>query len=160
MSTLSQDHHPTLRHADREAVGVELQTVLVVLTDLALIGKQLHWNIVGPHFRSLHLQLDESIDEWRLAADDVAERAVALGHSPDGRVATVAERTPLAAPDAGPLADADVVARITSLLTDAVGVARGACERVEDVDVVTADMLHGVIETLERQLWMYRVQAA
>src|SRR3954466_631708 len=86
---LSQDHHPTLRHEDREAVGNELQRVLVTLIDLSLIGKQAHWNVVGPHFRSLHLQLDEMIDAWREAADVVGERAVALGHAPDGRAATV-----------------------------------------------------------------------
>ena len=92
MSTnhISQDHHPTLRHVDRAAIGNELQVALTVLTDLSLLGKQAHWNVVGPLFRPLHLQLDEMIDAWRAAADAVAERAVALGHSPDGRAATVA----------------------------------------------------------------------
>ena len=80
----SQDHHPTLRHADREAIGAELQDILVELIDLSLLGKQAHWNLYGPNFRSLHLQLDELVDEWREASDEVAERAVALGHSPDG----------------------------------------------------------------------------
>ena len=78
---ISQDHHPTLRHEDREAIGAELQGVLVTLIDLSLLGKQAHWNIVGPNFRALHLQLDELIDAWRLASDAVAERAVALGYS-------------------------------------------------------------------------------
>jgi starvation-inducible DNA-binding protein len=36
---------------------------------------------------------------------------------------------------------------------------RDRCERLEDVDVVTADLLHGVIASLEEQLWMIRVQA-
>ena len=91
----SQDHHPTLRHEDREAIGAELQDVLVELIDLSLLGKQAHWNLYGPNFRSLHLQLDELVDEWRTASDEVAERAVALGHSPDGQSRTIAERTEL-----------------------------------------------------------------
>ena len=85
MSTLSTDHHPTLRHADREAIGIELQAVLAVLTDLALTGKHAHWNVQGPNFRALHLHLDELVEQWRDEADAVAERAVALGHAPDGR---------------------------------------------------------------------------
>jgi starvation-inducible DNA-binding protein len=159
-SQLSQDHHPTLRHIDREAVGLELQAALTVLVDLSLLGKQAHWNVVGPHFRPLHLQLDEMIDAWREAADAVAERAVALGHSPDGRAATVAARSGLAPLPEGPIQDRDVVTAFTRLLTDAVGTIRERMDRIEDVDTVTADLLHGVVAGLEENLWMIRVQAA
>jgi starvation-inducible DNA-binding protein len=31
--------------------------------------------------------------------------------------------------------------------------------QLEDVDPVTADLLHGVVASLEEQLWMIRVQA-
>jgi starvation-inducible DNA-binding protein len=40
--TISTDHHPTLRHVDREAIGIELQGILEILTDLALTGKHAH----------------------------------------------------------------------------------------------------------------------
>jgi starvation-inducible DNA-binding protein len=157
--TLSQDHHPTLRHPDREAIGAELQAVLVTLVDLSLLGKQAHWNVTGPHFRSLHLQLDEMIDAWRAAADAVGERAVALGHSPDGRSATVAARTTLPSFPEGPQRDSAVIAALTATLTDAIGVVRDRTAPLEDVDPVTADVLHGVTAKLEEQLWMIRVQA-
>jgi starvation-inducible DNA-binding protein len=159
-NVFSQDHHPTLRHPDREAIGVELQAILVVLTDLALTGKHAHWNVIGPHFRSLHLQLDEMIDAWRLAADSVGERAMALGHSPDGRVATIAARTELPSLEAGPQPDGELVGHLTQILTDAIGNVRDRMDRLEDVDVVTADLLHGIVAKLEEQLWMIRVQAA
>jgi starvation-inducible DNA-binding protein len=159
-STLSQDHHPTLRHEEREAIGAELQGVLVALIDLSLLGKQAHWNIVGPNFRSLHLQLDELIDAWRLAADAVAERAVALGYQPDGRSGTVAQRSELEPLPEGQLLDRDVVAAFTSLLTDAIGDIRTRMDRLEDVDAVTADILHGIVAGLEENLWMIRVQGA
>ena len=71
-------------------VAAALQQALVDLTDLSLQGKQAHWNLEGPGFRSLHLHLDEIIDEVRLAADDVAERMAAIEVAPDGRAATVA----------------------------------------------------------------------
>jgi starvation-inducible DNA-binding protein len=157
---LSQDHHPTLRHADREALGAELQGVLTVLIDLSLLGKQAHWNVVGPNFRPLHLHLDEMIDSWRAAGDAVAERAVALGHAPDGRAATVAARSELSSLPEGPIADRDVIAAFTRLLTDAVGAIRNRMDRIEDTDTVTADLLHGVVAGLEENLWMVRVQAA
>ena len=156
---LSMDHHPTLRHVDRQAIGEELQQILVVLIDLSLLGKQAHWNVTGPHFRSLHLQLDEMVEAWRDDADRVAERAMALGVSPDGRAATVAARSPLTSLPGDQLADRDVVHALTRLLTDSVGTVRERAAPLEELDPVTADVLHGVIATLEEQLWMIRVQA-
>ena len=100
------------------------------------------------------------IDAWRAAADAVAERAVALGHSPDGRAATVAAGSELSTLAEGQIADRDVVASFTRLLTDAVGTIRERMDRIEDVDTVTADLLHGVVAGLEENLWMIRVQAA
>ena len=159
-SQLSQDHHPTLRHVDRESIGIELQATLTLLIDLSLLGKQAHWNVVGPHFRPLHLHLDELVDSWRDAADEVAERAVALGHAPDGRAATIASRSGLSSLPDGPIADHEVIAAFTRLLTEAVGTIRERMDRIEDVDTVSADLLHGVVAGLEENLWMVRVQAA
>jgi starvation-inducible DNA-binding protein len=157
---LSQDHHPTLRHVDRESLGNALQTTLTLLVDLSLLGKQAHWNVVGPHFRPLHLHLDEMVDSWRDASDLVAERAVALGHAPDGRAATIAGRSGLSPLPAGPIADHEVIAAFTRLLTEAIGTIREGMDRIEDVDTVSADILHGVVAGLEENLWMVRVQAA
>ncbi|MGY4275649.1 DNA-binding ferritin-like protein [Streptomyces sp. M18.1] len=79
-----------LSDANLKTVSEALQGGLVDLVDLALVAKQIHWNVVGPRFRSVHLQLDELVDTARAHSDTVAERASALGVSPDGRAATVA----------------------------------------------------------------------
>ena len=42
MAITAYDHHATLRHEERDALGATLQAVLVDLTDLALAGNQLH----------------------------------------------------------------------------------------------------------------------
>ena len=157
---VSTDHLGTLRDTDRDAIGGELQEVLVVLLDLALLGKHAHWNLVGPHFRSLHLHLDEMVAEWHELADRVAERAVALGQVADGRAATVAAGIELSSLPAERIPDRDVIAAFTRLLADASGVVRDQMTRIETVDPVTADLLHDVVATLEEQLWMVRVQAA
>ncbi|NEC52671.1 DNA starvation/stationary phase protection protein, partial [Actinospica acidiphila] len=73
-----------------KTVSEALQGALVDLVDLSLVAKQIHWNVVGPRFRSVHLQLDEVVTTARGHSDTVAERAAALGVSPDGRAATVA----------------------------------------------------------------------
>jgi starvation-inducible DNA-binding protein len=66
-----------------------LQTTLVELIDLSLIGKQLHWNINGRPFKPLHEHLDELVDTWRQLSDTVAEGVVALGIAPDGQAGRV-----------------------------------------------------------------------
>ncbi len=79
-STLSTDHHPTLRHVDREAIGVELQAVLAILTDLALTGKHAHWNVAGPELPGAAPAPGRAgRTRGATQADTVAERAVALG---------------------------------------------------------------------------------
>src|SRR2546423_14211251 len=90
-SPATSTYLPTLEVPhEREGVGQELQATLHELIDLSLTGKQLHWAVVGPLFRPLHLQLDELVDSWRELADVVAERAVALGFIPDGQASAVA----------------------------------------------------------------------
>jgi DNA-binding ferritin-like protein len=85
MTTDPGAHLPALSSHEREEVGMHLQSTLVQLVDLALLGKQLYWSVVGAHFRALHLQLDELIESWRDLSDTVAERAVAIGFWPDGQ---------------------------------------------------------------------------
>ena len=89
MTTISQAHLPPLGEHVREEVGRELEATLIDLIDLALWGKQLHWTVVGPLFGALHERLDELVDSWRGLADTVAERAVAIGHWPDGQADAV-----------------------------------------------------------------------
>src|ERR1041384_8598887 len=79
-----------LSEADRLTTGAVLQSALIDLIDLSLIGKQAHWNVIGKNFRSVHLQLDELVVIARNAADQVAERAAALGVTPNGTAKTIA----------------------------------------------------------------------
>ena len=79
----------------------DLQAVLVDLLELGNQAKQAHWNLVGAHFRSIHLELDEIVDMVREHADTIAERMRALEAVPDGRTRTVADTITLAAFPAG-----------------------------------------------------------
>ena len=148
--------HMPVDARDREVIA-ELQSMLVELIDLALIGKQAHWNVEGPHFRSLHLELDEIVDTWRTLGDQVAERAVTLGAVPDGQAATgQSDRASPGRPSQG--------------LRRGPG-GRRPCDRSRGPRAsahrsrsqprpVSEDVLIAVAGTLEKQLWMLRVQRA
>jgi starvation-inducible DNA-binding protein len=156
--TRSQSHLPALGSHERDEVGRELQETLVELVDLSLVGKQLHWSVVGPLFRPLHLHLDELIDSWRELADTVAERAVALGSFPDGQAAAVGSASG-AALDRGAIDDVDVVADLSRRLSDVAERVRGRMDRLGELDLGSQDVLIEVLRELEKQLWMVRAQA-
>src|SRR3954451_14344491 len=149
MSITATDHHPTLRHEERDALGTALQSVLVDLTDLALAGKQLHWNVVGPGFRALHLQLDELVESVRDLTDQVAERARALAWAPDGRSESVAAGSTLPALPPGELPAGEVIKLVTALLVQAGSTTRKAARHAAEYDAVTEDVLNQAIGTIE-----------
>jgi starvation-inducible DNA-binding protein len=158
MSITTYDHHATLRHEERDALGTSLQALLVDLIDLALAGKQLHWNVVGPAFRPLHLQLDDLVDSARELGDQVAERARALSWAPDGRRGTIASRSSLPEMPDGEIPDSDVVRHVVALLLQAITTARAAMEEVAEYDAVTEDLVHQVVLSLEQHAWMFSAQ--
>jgi starvation-inducible DNA-binding protein len=148
----------TLSDSARETAGDALQSTLVDLIGLSLIGKQAHWNIVGPRFRSIHLQLDEVVSTARSFSDTVAERAAALGVSPDGRPETIASAYTLPGSKNGWIRDDDVVRLIVETLEAAIGRLRERIETTEKADPVTQDLLIGITAELEKQRWMFEAE--
>ena len=143
---------------EREGVGQVLEATLHELLDLSLIGKQLHWAIVGPLFRPLHLQLDELVESWRELSDTVAERAVALGFVPDGQARGIATGSELAPVARGSLEDHLVVRELTHRIAEVSERVRSRMNRLGDADVVSQDVLIEVVRELEKEQWMLRAQ--
>lgn len=139
--------------ASKDLAG-NLQIVLVDLLELALQGKQAHWNVVGQNFRDTHRQLDEIIDETRAFSDTVAERMRALHAVPDGRSATIAAQTSLPEFPAGEVSTSETIDLITERLDATVATMRGVHDDVDEEDPTSADILHAVIERLEQFAWM------
>jgi len=150
-------HLPSLGHHQRNEVGNELQATLVELVDLTLVGKQLHWNVVGTLFRPLHLQLDELVESWHGLADTVAERAVAIGFAPDGQARTIAAVEELEPVDEGPIEADAVVRELARRLADTSERVRARMDRLGELDLASQDVLIEVVRELEKQLWMLRV---
>lgn len=148
----------TLSDSARETAGEALQSTLVDLIGLSLIGKQAHWNIVGPRFRSIHLQLDEVVETARAFSDTVAERSAALGLPPDGRPETIAAAYTLPGSKNGWIRDDEVVRLVVETLEAAIGRLRERIEATEKADPVTQDLLIGITAELEKQRWMFEAE--
>ncbi|MFF4905463.1 Dps family protein [Streptomyces sp. NPDC001260] len=148
----------TLPEPARKVTGEALQDTLVDLLGLSLIGKQAHWSIVGPRFRSIHLQLDEVVDTARTYADTVAERSAALGLPPDGRPKTIAADFTLPGPEQGWVRDSDVVQVMVEALGAAIGRLRERIAATDEPDPVTQDLLIAITADLEKQRWMFEAE--
>jgi starvation-inducible DNA-binding protein len=147
-----------LAEQDRHITGAALQSTLVDLLDLSLLAKQAHWNVYGQRFRAVHQQLDEVVTTARDYADQVAERAAALGVSPDGRAAAVAESSGLPAFDAGWIADSAVVEALVGVFATLIGRMRTRIEATGFADAVTQDLFISLTAELEKQSWMFQAE--
>ncbi|MEU6382307.1 DNA starvation/stationary phase protection protein [Streptomyces bauhiniae] len=150
----------SLPEAELKTVSEALQGALVDLVDLSLVAKQIHWNVVGPRFRSIHLQLDEVVLSARTASDLVAERSSALGVPPDGRASTVASGTGIKVPPAGWIKDTDAVTGMVAALGAVIGRMRERVSATGDADPVTEDMLIQITGDLEKHHWMFQAESA
>ena len=159
MATTDRPSHlPALGAHESGEVGKELQGTLLELIALSLTGKQLHWNVVGPLFRPLHLHLDELVESWRDLSDTVAERAVAIGYAPDGRAPTVVSDSGLRPVDPGPVEDHVAVRELAERVAWVAEKTRERAERLGELDIGSQDVLIEVLRALEEQLWMIRAQ--
>lgn len=150
----------SLPEADLKLVGEALQGALVDLLDLSLVAKQVHWNIVGPRFRSVHLQLDEVVSTARQHSDTVAERAAAIGVTPDGRAATVAAQSAIGNVPSGWIKDADAVQTLVDALSAVIVRMRERIRATDQPDPITQDILIGLTADLEKHHWMFQAESA
>ncbi|MDX2932608.1 Dps family protein [Streptomyces ipomoeae] len=147
-----------LSDADLKTVSEALQGALVDLVDLSLVAKQIHWNVVGPRFRSVHLQLDEVVDTARLHSDTVAERAATLGVSPDGRATTVAGSSGIGKVPDGWVKDTDAVGTLVGALGAVITRMRARVESTAEADPVSQDIFIGITADLEKHHWMFQAE--
>lgn len=143
----------------KEIAGL-LQPLLVDLVALGLNGKQAHWHVQGRRFTQLHEQLDVLVADARRAADQVAERVVALGISVDGRPAAVATTTHLPEFDHGFLDDDKVVRGILDQLDGVITQGRKVLEPLDQMDPISQDIVIEMLRTLEKHRWMFAAQAS
>ena len=131
-----------------------LQATLVELIDLALQGKQAHWNVVGPAFKPVHEFLDAIVGDVRTWYDDVAERMAALGVAPDGRSVTVAATTPLPQVPTGFLKDRAVLEAFDERLGTVSEALADRAATIGELDLASQDLLVEILRGIDKHRWM------
>ena len=147
---------PGMTEKKGREVAELLQKLLSTYNDLHLTLKHVHWNVVGPNFIGVHEMIDPQVDLVRGYADDVAERIAALGLSPKGTPgAIIADRTW----DDYSVERDTVLAHLAALdlvYTGVIEDARKAIDRLDELDLVSQDLVIGQVGELEKFQWFVR----
>jgi starvation-inducible DNA-binding protein len=141
---------------DLKAINEGLGQVLSDTFTLYVKTQGYHWNVTGPHFRSLHLAFEEQYIELRAAADVLAERMRALGAATPGSFAEFSELATVK--DHEPTNNAEQM--IANLVDDHETIARIVRPLVEVAeeakDGATADLFNARLAAHEKTAWMLR----
>lgn len=142
----------------KQVTGEALQGALVDLIELSLVAKQAHWNLIGRNFRSIHLALDEVVDQSRLFMDTVAERAIAIGVNPDGQTQALAAQSKVQPLEVGYVAVDKVISYVVDVLGPMIARFRERMEATESADPVSQDLLIAILAELEKTHWMFQAE--
>lgn len=139
----------------QKAMIALLNARLADAIDLRLALKQAHWNIKGPSFIALHDLFDQIQARAAVFADDIAERAVALGGVAGGATQTVARATSLAPYPRELVGEKDHVTAVADRLAAFGATTRAAIDAADEAgDKATADLFTGVSRQVDKDLWL------
>ncbi len=147
---------PGLDKADAERIIEMLQDRLHAANDLHLTLKHVHWNVVGPHFISVHEMIDPQVEEVRGFADDIAERIATLGGSPSGTPGALVEARSWDEYSIGRASTQQHLGALDVVYAGVITSYRAAIKELDDLDLVTQDMLISQTDKLELFHWFIR----
>jgi starvation-inducible DNA-binding protein len=161
-ATRSTPMKPSSLHATKNPLPLESREKLVELLnsrlasaiDLQLQAKHAHWNVKGPSFIALHELFDQVATTATASVDELAERAVQLGGGARGTLQVVVRDTKLR-PYPGLIVNgSEHVEALSHALAAFGSQVREGIELADEYgDPATADLLTGMAEEIEKQLW-------
>ena len=147
---------PGLKQEDAERVVEILQDRLDATTDLHLTLKHVHWNVVGPHFIAVHEMIDPQVDDVRNFSDDLAERIATLGGSPQGTPSGLVQRRTWDEYSIGRATTQEHLGALDLVYQGVITSYRENIAELDDLDLVTQDMLIAQTDKLELFHWFVR----
>src|SRR5215212_5746991 len=147
---------PGMSEKDGNKVADLLQKQLSTYNDLHLTLKHVHWNVVGPNFIGVHEMIDPQVELVRGYADDVAERIATLGKSPKGTPGAIMNDRTWDDYSVGRDTVQAHLAALDLVYSGVIEDTRKCIHRLEDLDLVTQEMLIEQAAELEKFQWFVR----
>jgi len=147
---------PGLTTKQGATVAQALQQRLNMYNDLHLTLKHVHWNVVGPHFISVHQMIDPQVEIVRGYADEVAERIATLGSAPQGTPGAIVAQRDWDEYSIGRAGAIEHLGALDLVYQGVISSVRQVAKDVEEIDPVTNDLLIGHLHELEQFHWFVR----
>lgn len=135
------------------AVAQVLTPVVRDLIALAVNAKQAHWHMRGANFLGVHQFLDEVVAHAQSAADEAAERIIALGLPVDVQLGAVASHTSTPEMKAGFQQWRESVSAVIAQVDAVLATVYAAIESLEEVDPVSQDLAIAIAQQLDKDRW-------
>ncbi len=147
---------PGIAEDDARRIIELLQGRLHAVNDLHLTLKHVHWNVVGPHFIAVHEMIDPQVTDVRAMADALAERIATLGGAPRGTPGALVAERDWDDYSIGRASTQQHLAALDVVYQGVISSYRSAIAELDDLDLITQDMLIGQTEKLELFHWFVR----
>lgn len=147
---------PGLSETQSRRIRELLQIQLSTYNDLHLTLKHVHWNVVGPNFIGVHQMIDPQVELVRGYADTVAERIAALGDAPQGTPGQILKDRTWDDYSIGRDTAQSHLAALDLVYTGVIQDTRAAIAEMDDLDLVSQDILIGHAAGLEQFQWFIR----
>lgn len=153
--------NPGLDEETSEKIITVLQNRLSNEQEAALVLKHAHWNLVGPNFIAVHEMLDPEVDSVLNQADETAERISQLGGSPMGRADdVVANRSWDKFELTGRKSVEEYLKALVAYYEQFIAADREAIKQLDELDVISSNIVQDHVQDLEKFLWFMRAHLA
>lgn len=138
-----------------EALAEKLNILLANYSIFYQNTRGYHWNIKGDKFFELHLKFEELYDDLRIKIDEVAERVLTLGYTPEHRYSSYREAADIQ--ESGKVTDGkQAVQNILQAFKGLLALQRNILELSADAeDEGTNALMSDYIREQEKMVWMY-----
>ena len=117
----------------------------------------LHWNLKGPQFFTLHAKLEELYDEANDILDEVAERILALGGNPVSNMKEALSMATIKELENGPKSTEQTIKALISDTDYWIKDSKEIAELADkEGDSVTNDMFNGYTKAYQKLAWMLK----
>ena len=142
----------------KEKAGKIARKLNELLADYSIFYQNtrgLHWNIKGHKFFELHVKFEELYNDLMVKIDEIAERILTLGYTPDHTYSRYSELSVIK--ESGKVSEGDEgVEQILSAFKTVIGKQREILELSGEAnDEGTNALMSDYISAQEKEVWMY-----
>ncbi len=152
---MSPKHQLNLDEQQAQAIAQKLNELLADYSIFYQNARNYHWNITGRRFFELHEKFEALYEDLKQKIDEVAERILTLGETPEHRYSAYIKTATIE--EAGIVADGEqAVNEIMDSLRTLIGKQKEIGRMADEAyDNGTQSQLDGYIEEQEKLIWMY-----